>query len=77
MVDTILQLVLVGAKIFSEERQRYYQKQVENLHKEIQEVEDSVFLKKDQNKKGKAERALLTKKEALAAELITESKGKA
>lgn len=63
----------IALKVFSEERQRYYRGKVEGLLKEIDEVNDSEFAKKDMNKKGQAERALLRKKQALEFEMTQEA----
>lgn len=75
MGSTILQLVLVGAQIFQEERKRYYENKVKNLQKKIFEVADSDFYQKDMEAKGKAERELLLEEDALAKEMIAEAKG--
>ena len=76
MVNLILELVLVSAKLFSEERQRYYEKKAGDLLKEIDKQEDADFSKKDQNKKGQAERELKRRSEALAKEVMDEARGK-
>lgn len=68
MVETILGIVLVGAQIFKEERQRYYLNRIKHLKEKIQDVEDSPYYQKDMNKKGKAERQLILEVEALGAE---------
>lgn len=75
MGSTILELVLVGAQIFQEERKRYYENKVKNLQKKIFEVSDSDFYQKDMEAKGMAERELLLEQDALAKEMITEAKG--
>lgn len=74
-MNPILELITIGAKIFSEERQRYYDNKVKDLQKKIFEVEDSSFYKKNMEAKGKAERALALEENQLAEELIKESKG--
>lgn len=72
----ILELLIYGAKIFSEERQRYYEKKSQSLLEEIQDVEDSDFYSKDMEAKGKAERELENRTEALRREFIKEAKEK-
>ena len=58
MPTAILELILVGAKIFHDERKEYFESRSKKLMKEITDVEDSEFYKKDMEAKGKAERAL-------------------
>jgi hypothetical protein len=66
----------IALKVFSEERQRYYKKKLEDLQDDINDVEDSDYYHKDQEKKGRAQRALLQKKSALEEEMKTEAKSK-
>lgn len=72
MAETILGIVLVGAQIFREERQRYYANRVKHLREQINEVEDSPYYQQDLNRKGKAERQLLLEVEALGGEFHSE-----
>lgn len=58
MGTAILELILVGAKIFSDERRRYFESKSKDLMKKITDVEDSEFYKKDMEAKGRAERDL-------------------
>lgn len=73
MVSTILELIFVSAKIFSEERKRYYENKAQNLLRRIAAVEDSQFYKKDMEAKGKAERELMIQTEELKKEFIKEA----
>lgn len=75
-VTLALQLVLTSAKLFSEERQRYYEKKAGELLAEIDKQEDAEFKKKDMNKKGQAERALKRRVQALGMEAMNEARGK-
>lgn len=63
----------IALKVFSEERQRYYKKKLEEIQNDINEVEDSDYYHKDQEKKGRAQRALLQKKAALELEMTAEA----
>jgi len=71
----VLQLVLTSAKLLSEERQRYYEKEAGKLLAEIDKQEDAEFSKKDMNKKGQAERELKRRTEALGREVLGEARG--
>lgn len=73
MFTTILELILIGANIFSEERKRYYENKVKNLLRKIARVEDSDFYNKDMEAKGKAERELLIEVEELRKEFVKEA----
>lgn len=68
----ILEVILVGAKIFHDERKNYFENKTKKLMEKIQEVEDSDFYSKDMEKKGKAERALNLEVEDLRLEYIKE-----
>lgn len=68
----ILGVINIGAKIFSDERQRYYESEAKKLQEEIFSVADSQFYSKDMEAKGKAERELYRRSENLAAEFIKE-----
>ena len=74
-MNTILELILIGARIFNSERQRYYEKKSQDLMEEIQRVEDTDFYSKDMEAKGKAERELETRTMALKNEYIKEARG--
>lgn len=58
MATIILELILTGAKIFSDERKEYFENRSKKLMRKIQEVEDSDFYSKDMEAKGKAEREI-------------------
>lgn len=73
METAILQLILVGAQIFQEERKRYYQNKAKGLLKIISDVEDSEFYKKDMEAKGVAQRDLLINIEELQKEFLLEA----
>jgi hypothetical protein len=73
MSAVILELILVSAKIFSDERRRHFESKSKKLMETIQEVEDSDFYSKDMEAKGKAERALMLDTEALRKEYIKEA----
>ena len=72
MFSKILAVITIGAKIFSDERQRYFEKKAKELQEEIYDVEDSEFYKKDMEKKGKAEREIARRKSSLMDEFISE-----
>lgn len=69
----ILNLIYIGAKIFSDERQEYFKSRSKKLMEEIQQVEDSDFYKKDMEAKGKAQRALKTQEDELYNEYVKEA----
>lgn len=73
MMGTILELILVGSKIFADERKNYFENRVKKLLIKIQEVEDSDFYSKDMEAKGKAERALLVEVDDLRKDYIKEA----
>lgn len=73
METAILQLILVGAQIFQEERKRYYQNKAKSLLKVISDVEDSDFYKKDMEAKGRAQRDLLINIDELQKEFLLEA----
>lgn len=73
MMGTILELILVGSKIFADERKSYFENRVKKLLIKIQEVEDSDFYSKDMEAKGKAERALLVEVDDLRKDYIKEA----
>lgn len=73
MVKAILELITVGAKIFQDERERYFQNKGKKLLEKINEVEDSTFYNKDMEAKGKAERQLMLETESLRKEFMMEA----
>lgn len=73
MVTQILELITIGARVFSEERQRYYEGRTKKLLKIIANVADADFYDKDMDAKGKAERTLLIETEELRKEYIKEA----
>lgn len=73
MPTAILELIIIGAKIFSDERKRYFENKSSELMKKIQDVEDSEFYKKDMEAKGKAERDLFLQVDDLKKEYILEA----
>ena len=72
MTELILSIIATGAKIFSDERRRYFEMEAKKLQEEIYKVEDSDFYNKDMEAKGRAERELYRRSESLAAEFIKE-----
>ena len=72
MTELILGIISIGAKIFSDERRRYFENEAQKLQEEIYKVADSDFYNKDMEAKGKAERELYRRSENLAAEFIKE-----
>ena len=73
MTTAILELIIIGAKIFSDERKEYFQKRSKKLMEKIFEVEDSDFYKKDQEAKGQAERQILMDQEELRKSFMEEA----
>lgn len=73
MPIAILELILIGAKIFSDERKEYFEQRSKKLMKEITDVEDSEFYKKDMEAKGKAERSLHMEVDELKKAFILEA----
>jgi cell fate (sporulation/competence/biofilm development) regulator YmcA (YheA/YmcA/DUF963 family) len=73
MGTAILELILVGAKIFSDERKRHYENKAKNLMKKITDVEDSEFYKKDMEAKGRAERDLIMEIDELKKQFLLEA----
>lgn len=69
----ILDLILVGAKIFNDERRRYYENKVKKLKRKIISEEDKDFYDKDMNAKAKAERELAIESNSLALEFLNEA----
>lgn len=69
-MSSILQLITIGARIFSDERQEYFQNRSKKLLKKIIAVEDSSFYDKDMEAKGKAERALMIETDELRIEFV-------
>jgi hypothetical protein len=69
-----LQFATIAAKVFSEERQRHYDKKIQDLQDAINEVEDSGYYEKDQEKKGRAQRDLYQRKQNLEIEMVNEAK---
>lgn len=72
MTEMILGLITISAKIFSDERRRYFEKEVKSLQDSIHEVADSDFYNKDMEAKGLAERELERRRDALAQEILRE-----
>ena len=72
-MGTVLELILIGAKIFSSERQRYYENKVKGLMRTIMAIEDADFYEKDMNAKAKAERELHLQIEDLRKEFVKEA----
>lgn len=66
----------IALKVFSEERQRYYKNKLAGLQNDINEVEDSDYYSKDQQKKGLAQRELKQRRDALEVEMMEEAKSK-
>lgn len=73
MANLILELILVGAKIFQDERKNYFENKVKKLMRKIHEVEDSDFYSKDMEAKGKAERELNLEVDDLRKEYLMEA----
>lgn len=73
MGTAILELILVGAKIFSDERKEHFQSRSKKLMTKIFEVEDSDFYKKDMEAKGMAERQILIDQEELRKDFMAEA----
>lgn len=73
-MKSILELIIIGAKLLASERERYFRGESEKLMREIQDVEDSDFYSKDMEAKGKAERELMTKTQALEFEFKAEAR---
>lgn len=69
----ILELILIGARIFHSERERYYNKKVLKILTRIHEVEDSEFYQKDMEAKGMAQRELILEIDNLKDEIIREA----
>lgn len=67
-----LQLIIIGAGIFKDERANYFRNRSKKLLEKIQEVVDSDFYHKDMEKKGKAERKLNIEIDSLRDEYIKE-----
>ena len=72
-MSTILELILVGAQIFRDERKEYFESKTKKLMRKIQEVEDSDFYSKDMEAKGKAERELNLEVDELRKEYLKEA----
>ena len=64
---------MIGAKIFSKEREEYFKNRAKKLMRKIQEVEDTEFYKKDMEAKGKAERELMLETDELRKEYVKEA----
>lgn len=73
MPTAILELILVGAKIFSDERKRHFENKSKELMKKITDVEDSEFYKKDMEAKGRAERDLNMEIDELKKQFLLEA----
>lgn len=73
MATIILELILTGAKIFSDERKEYFENRSKKLMRKIQEVEDSDFYSKDMEAKGKAERELNNEVDDLRKQYLMEA----
>ena len=74
MIKEIVELITVGANLFSKERSLYYINKAAALEKKIQEVEDSDFYHKDMEAKGLAERELESTVNKLRLEFLAEAK---
>lgn len=74
MATIILEMILVGSKIFQEERKRHFEKEAKKLIDKIVEVSDSDFYRKDQEAKGKAEREIYLNSKQLAIDYLKEAK---
>jgi len=72
MGTEILKIISIGAKIFSDERQRYFEKKSKELQEEIYKVSDTDFYHKDMEAKGRAEREIERRTGLLASEFIKE-----
>ena len=72
-LGVILELILVGAKIFKDERQEYFANRSKELMKKIMEVEDSSYYDKDMEAKGQAQRQLNLDTDELRKQFILES----
>jgi hypothetical protein len=72
MNTAILQIIAIGAKIFSDERQRYFEKKSKELQEEIYKVEDTDFYNKDMEAKGRAEREIARRTDELMMNFIKE-----
>ena len=72
MFKAIVEMIAVSLKIFSDERQRYFDDKTKKLMQTILEVEDSNFYDKDMEAKGQAERQLAIDTESLRTEWIKE-----
>jgi hypothetical protein len=66
----IIEMITVGAKVFSEERKRYYDKKTEELLQTIADNSGGDYYVRDMEAKGQAERALMMKTETLRKEWI-------
>lgn len=74
MVKQILELITVGAKLFSKERALYFIKKAEGLQKIVERNEDADFYNKDMNAKAKAERELEKDTHKLRLEFLAEAR---
>ncbi len=74
MLKPILELIIAGAGIFSDERKLYYIKKAETQMKKIEKIEDTDFYNKDMNAKALAEREIERDTTKLRLEYIAEAK---
>lgn len=72
MSAAILELIIVTGKFLTQERKEYFDNRAKKLLKEITDVEDSEFYKKDMEAKGKAERQIQIEVEDLRKEFMVE-----
>lgn len=72
MFSSILEVITIGAKIFSVERQAYFKNESKRLMQQIYKVEDTGFYSKDMEAKGKAEREIERQTAQLMSEFISE-----
>jgi hypothetical protein len=72
-LSNVLELILVGSKIFHDERKEQFAKRCRSLLRQIAEVEDAPFHLKDMEQKGIAERQLLIEVEDLRKAFILEA----
>jgi hypothetical protein len=73
MINQILELVKIGANIFSDERKLYFIKRVDELQAIVYKNEDADFYDKDMNQKAIAERQLAEETEKLRLKFVSEA----
>lgn len=72
-IGVILELILIGSKIFSDERKEYFANRSKKLLATINMVEDSAYYQKDMEAKGQAQRQLMLDTEELRKQFVLES----